>query len=652
MIACSTILIVDDHAPNRELLSDLLQNADYRLVEAVNGHEAIRLAEQCLPDLILLDVMMPGLDGFEVCRHLRANPKIAEVPVVMVTALGDRESRIKGIGCGADEFITKPFDRIELRTRVRTLTQLNRFERLHRERAKVEEATQTIREQAALIDLATDAIVVLDLAGHVTSWNPGAANIFGISAAEALGRPLSALISKGESARLEAALRDTPVHGEWRGDLLAFHPQGNNLIIHSHWTLLRNPDGTPRGFLTVSTDQTEFKKLQAQLYRAQRIESLGSLAGGIAHDLNNMLAPVLMAAEVLQTQPPSEIRQQLAQVIHASAQRGAGLVRQILAFARGSDGSERTALQLAHLLKEILTFVRETFPKTITITDRQSPDLLLVHADATQIHQVLLNLLVNARDAMDGTGAIALTADNLHLDEAYATHHPGAKVGPYVVLRVTDNGCGMTPEILAKIWNPFFTSKPPGKGTGIGLSTVANIVKEHAGFVEVQSAPGHGTTFSIFLPATGTVAPAPTAVAPPLPLGQGERVLVIDDEAAMGRMMQALLTEHNYTTVVTDGPATALNSFTRDGHFDLVLVDFNLPMMDGSRLAKVMHNIKPSTRIILVTAAQNISDDQIKTGQFAAVVPKPFTAETLLVTMDRVLHGTGANGASAPLPQK
>ncbi len=639
MTTRSTILIVDDHAANRDTLTELLDNPDYRLVEAADGPEALQLAAGLHPDLILLDVMMPEMDGFEVCRRLRANPQLAEVPVIMVTALDDRNSRIMGIGCGADDFVSKPFDHTELRTRVRTITRLNRYGRLLRERANVEEASQKIREQAALIDLATDAIIVLDTDGRVQSWNPGAEKVFGTSAEEACGQPLAALISKGESKRLESALGDTLLQGEWRGNLLAFRPNGDNVIARSHWTLLRHPDGTARGVLTVSSDETEFKKLQAQFFRAQRMESLGALAGGIAHDLNNMLAPVLMAAEMLQSSPPAEVQQAMARVIQISAERGAGLVRQILAFARGSDGQERMELQPQHLIRDAVGMAKETFPKTMEIRTELAAELFVIRADPTQIQQVLLNLLVNARDAMNGTGKLLIAAENRVLDAAFAAQKPGAKAGPHVVLRVIDSGSGMTPEVLAKIWNPFFTTKPPGKGTGIGLATLANIVKEHGGFVEVTSKPGAGTTFAIYLPATGgTEVVGEAKILAPLPLGQGERVLVVDDEVALGQMMQALLAEHNYTAVVADGPAAALSVFTRGGKFDLALVDLNMPVMDGARLTKVIQNIIPGLKVILVTGSQEVMREQIKTGQFAAVVTKPFTAETLLKAMDEALR--------------
>ena len=282
---------------------------------------------------------------------------------------------------------------------------------------------------------------------------------------------------------------------------------------------------------------------------------------------------------------------------------------------------------------------KETFPKAMEIRTELAAELFVIRADPTQIQQVLLNLLVNARDAMNGTGKLLIAAENRVLDAAFAAQKPGAKAGPHVVLRVIDSGSGMTPEVLAKIWNPFFTTKPPGKGTGIGLATLANIVKEHGGFVEVTSKPGAGTTFAIYLPATGgTEVVGEAKILAPLPLGQGERVLVVDDEVALGQMMQALLAEHNYTAVVADGPAAALSVFTRGEKFDLALVDLNMPVMDGARLTKVIQNIIPGLKVILVTGSQEVMREQIKTGQFAAVVTKPFTAETLLKAMDTALR--------------
>jgi len=645
----ATILIVDDEADNRDLLAQPFGKGEYRVVEAARGAEALTLARELLPDLILLDVMMPEMDGFEVTRRLRADPRVAEVPVILITALNDRESRLKGFDAGADEFISKPFDLIELRARVRTMTRLNRYGRLLRQRASAEEADHLIQEQASLIEAVPDAIVTLDTNGLVQSWNCGAETIFGTLADEAGGRPFSALISRGEdSARVESALAQTLRCGNWRGDLLAIRPDGVNVVAHSKWTLVRHPDGSSRGVLTVSTDVTEFKNLQSQFYRAQRLESLGMLAGGIAHDLNNILAPILMGTELLRKQPPDASI--LLDTIEASARRGASLVGQILSFTGGSDSDERVLIQPLHLVKDMVRMACETFPKAVEVTSQIPADLPCVRADATQLHQILLNLMVNARDAMPRGGSIVVSAATKLLEPAFTAQVPEARTGVYVVIQITDTGMGMSPEVLAKIWSPFFTTKPRGKGTGLGLATVAQLVKIHGGFVQVESQPAQGSTFSVFLPAElGASRASSVKIEPPaaLPMGNAEQVLIVDDEVAVARIVETLLIEHNYRPTVANGPGPAFGAFGDGRRFDLALLDFSMPGMDGVRLAEAIQVVQPGLRIVLMSGTTHNPLTHETQGSFAGFLRKPFTAEELLRTMAMVLR-TEAGSAAPP----
>ena len=670
MATPSTILIVEDHAANRDTLTELLDNPDFRLVEAEDGPTTLKLAAELLPDLILLDVMMPGMDGFEVCRRLRATPALAEVPVVMVTALDDRESRLTGIRCGADDFVIKPFDSSELRARVQTITRLNRYARLHRERAKVEEATQQIREQAALIDQAAEPIVVTDLAGVVQFWNPGAATMFGTPAATARGQRLADLINMGDSALLERAQAQTLRTGEWRGDLLALRLVGGNVIAHSHWTLLRHPDGSPRSILAVSTDQTEFKQLQAQFFRAQRLESIGALASGVAHDLNNVLAPILMAVELLRPQAADANANEIIDIIETSARRGAGMVEQILSFARGrTDGP--VILQVRHLIADLSRMMKDTFPPNIRCVSHVSADLWPVRGDPTQLYQVLLNLCVNARDAMPDRGTITIAANNLTREATLAasqpaspaSHDPALPAGRYVVLTVTDNGTGIPPELQQKIFEPFFSTKAPGKGTGLGLATVKQIVTGLGGFLQLHSEVGAGTQFKIHLPATGESETVTDTAKAALPGGNQELVLVVDDVAAVREIIKATLENYGYRVVTANDGTEAVARFVEHlAEVRLLLTDMQMPHLDGTATIRALRRVtgefgagtfaldgtatiralrqlKPE---LCVVASSGLTSQRDALASVGVVVQgflaKPFTAETLLRELATALH--------------
>lgn len=641
-----TIFIVDDQPANRYTLRELLDSDRYQLVEIAGGREALSRARELRPDLVLLDVMMPEMDGFEVTRRMRADPELAEVPIILVTALDDRKSRILGLECGADEFISKPFDAAELRARVRTVTRLNRYAQLWRERERLELADARIREQASLLEMVPDAIVLTDPAGVVQSWSRGGEQVFGIDAAQACGRPLAELLGRGGVGLLKAAFAQTLREGSWRGDLLVIRPDGTNVVAQSRWSLLRNADGSARGVLSVSTDVTVFKNLQAQFYRAQRLESLGALAGGVAHDLNNILSPILMGAELLRMEPPDPSA--ILATMETNARRGAALVRQILSFARGSDGNELVVLQPGHLLKDLLRMARQTFPKSIEITAQVSADLHCVRADPTQLYQALLNLMVNARDAMASGGRLTVSAENRLLDEIFLAQEPGARAGAWVSVQVADTGVGMSPETLARIWKPFFTTKAPGKGTGLGLSTVAQIVKSHGGMIRVDSQPGKGSVFSMFLPAAGASGAdrdREAAEREELRVGQGQRILVVDDESALACIVETLLLEHEYKPTTAVGPGPAFGAYGQNGPFDLALVDYAMPGMDGIRLAEALHLLQPGLPIVLMTGSEDGKPAEDLTRRFVAVLTKPFTSRQLLDVLHEVLAGSGSRPA-------
>jgi DNA-binding response OmpR family regulator len=516
------ILIVDDVAANRETLRELFAAENYRLLEAADGPTALRLAAETPPDVVLLDVMMPDMDGYEVCRRLRANARLAEVPVIMVTAFDDQAARLAGLEAGADDFITKPFNRAELRARVRTITRLNRYRRL--------------------------------------------------------------------------------------------------------------------------------TEMQEQLLRAQRLENLGMLAAGIAHDFNNALAPIVMAGPLLRQYVSDPDGQSLLGIVEKSAERSVALVRQLLSFARGAS-SHNQLLQARHVLHEVIDLAESTFPKSIHVESDLSGDLWPVQGSPTQIHQVFLNLCVNARDAMPEGGELTFTAANCRLDVAAAAKIAGARPGAFLAVEVRDTGTGIPPEALARMWEPFYTTKGEGNGTGLGLSTVRGILHQHAGFVTVQTGDGRGTAFTVYLPAVvdgeaGSALALPVA----LPQGDGELILVVDDEELVCELTAQTLICHGYRAVTAIDGADAIAVFARRAaEVRLLLTDLDMPVLGGAALARALRRLQPDLRIIAMSGAGS-APKAAACELMSAFLTKPFQPETLLPVIHRVLHEPASPTAPHPTP--
>jgi CheY-like chemotaxis protein len=374
--------------------------------------------------------------------------------------------------------------------------------------------------------------------------------------------------------------------------------------------------------------------MEAQYLRAQRMESIGTLAGGIAHDLNNVLAPIMMSIERLRLDTGDAARRnRILDTIQVSSRRGADLVKQVLSFSRGLDG-ERVTVRLRHLVDELQGIIRETFPRNITSVAEVSDRIWPVTGDPTQLHQVLLNLAVNARDAMPNGGTLTFTASNLTLDDHYAGMTPEAKAGTYVLLDVTDTGEGMPPEVRERIFEPFFTTKELGKGTGLGLATVHTIVKSHGGFLTVESAVGRGTTFKIYLPADPDLRAAATAHPFPadLPRGRNELVLVVDDEASIREITQRTLETFGYRVLTAhDGAAAVALYSQRMTEIALVLTDMMMPVMDGASSIKILKRMNPAVKIIAASgldAKEHVA--KAASGGVKDFLAKPYTALTLL----------------------
>ncbi len=493
-------------------------------------------------------------------------------------------------------------------------------------------ADAKIREQAALIDKAHDAIVVKDLNGKIVYANPSAEKLYGWKLAELKADAAAEMFAPApESAReaREQALRT----GEWNGELQLQTHTGQVITVASRWTLLRDDAGQPSGLLLINGDITEKKLLEQQFLRTQRMNTIGTLAGGMAHDLNNALSPVLLGAQLLRRKSTDDGDRKMLTMIETSANRGADMVRQVLLFARGRGG-EFERLELGPLVKELEKMLRETFPKSIAVETFVPRDLWPAQGNLTQLHQVLLNLCVNARDAMPDGGKLSFVADNVELTEAEAADIPEAKAGKYISVSVSDTGTGMPPEVKAKIFEPFFTTKGEGKGTGIGLATVVRILKSHGGFLRLESEVGHGTTFEVFIPcAPEFVATAVKSAEADLPRGNGELILIADDEQAICELVAAELQEFGYRVITAANGAEAVTLFKQHSReVRLFITDNSMPAMSGPQAIAEIRKLRADLPAIL-------SSGEASAEKLLDVVElnKPFALADLLTTMSRCL---------------
>ena len=502
-------------------------------------------------------------------------------------------------------------------------------------------AEEQLREQATLLDNAQDAILVRDLDDNILFWNKSAERIYGWQAVEIIGKNIKETMYKTSLNQYLEAKRAVLATGEWQGELKQLTRDEKEIIAESRWTLVRDDRAEPKSILVINTDVTEKRKVEAQFLRAQRMESIGTLASGIAHDFNNLLSPILMSIQLLQLKINDEEGQRLLAMLRASAERGAGLVKQVLSFARGVEG-ERITLQPRHLIKEIVKILDDTLPKSIEVEFEASEDLSLVAGDATQLHQVLMNFCVNARDAMPAGGTLKIRADNVHIDENYARMNLEAKPGRFVVITIADTGMGIPPAVINRIFEPFFTTKEHGKGTGLGLSTAMGIVKGHAGFINVYSELDKGTQFKIYLPAVDTPFSASVAdLSAALPYGSGELILVVDDEIAIREITKGTLEAYGYRALTaSDGTeAVALYAQHKDD-IKIVLTDVMMPYMDGPLTISALKKLNPQVKIIASSGLpENIKLGEVN-GSVKRFLPKPYTAEKLLTTLREVLSET------------
>ncbi len=501
-------------------------------------------------------------------------------------------------------------------------------------------AEERIRQQAELLNKTQDAIIVCDLNYRIIYWNNAAERLYGWNTQEVTGRDIAELLFPRGREELDEIQTEFNEAGVWSGETIRRSKEETDITIMARWTLVTGEHGQPDYILIVHTDITEQKRAEEHLLRAQRMESIGTLAGGIAHDLNNILAPILMAVEMMQLDDIEGDMLRWTAMIRENAERGAGLVKQVLTFARGMDG-ERVSVQLKHIIKDLINVFGETLPKNIQVRFDIASDLFPISADPTQIHQVMMNLCINARDAMPDGGTLRITAENLDIDESYAQINLDARPGRYIQLVVEDTGMGMKPEVVSRIFDPFYTTKEVGKGTGLGLSTTLNIVKSHRGFLNVYSEPRKGSRFSIYIPAIMTRAETPVRDnGSKYPKGNGEVILVVDDEQNVREITKATLEKFGYRVLTATDGADAIAVYAQHSNeIAVVLTDVAMPFLDGPGAIRALRRVSPEIIVIAMSGLLNSEQTAALEGlNVSLYLTKPFTAEKLLNTLAAILQ--------------
>ena len=518
----------------------------------------------------------------------------------------------------------------------------------YRDITERKEAEQRIREQAQFLDKARDAILAHDMEGRIAYWNKSAERLTGWSKDEILGKwAHQCLYDPDEEDKLRQCHETMMEEGEWTGELRVRTKDGEERIVESRWSLVRDSAGDPKHVLVINTDITERKRLESQFLRSQRMESIGRLVGGIAHDLGNLLVPITLGVKVLKRRVDDgdEKVAQTLSMIRKSAERGSDMVEQVLAFARGVEG-ERVALQPATVVDEVEEMTEETFPEDIEVRTHTEEDLLPIVGDATQIQQVLMNLCVNARDAMPTGGTLSIEARTVTFSESDARRNIDAEPGPYVCIEVQDTGTGMPDDVVDKVFEPFFSTKEEGDGTGLGLSTAYSIIQSHDGFLDVESEEGVGTTFWMYLPVAEEEEPQSgengTEETRRLPSGgEGERVLVVDDEEFVLESARQTLESAGYEVRTALDAAATLRLVEEEGEaVDIVVTDLRMPGMSGLELIRTLRDRHPTLPIV---AASGVADGRTEEALDAGAqtfLAKPFSEEKLRGALREALRST------------
>jgi PAS domain S-box-containing protein len=656
------ILIVDDERHNRQLLEIMLAPEKFVLQTASSGEDALAMITQDPPDLILLDIMMPGMDGYEVATIVKTNIVTKSIPIIMVTAIDDHDARMRGLTTGAEDFLSKPVDRAELCVRVRNLLRLKAYGDYHNLYSRMLEGevgsraadlVESERLYRSTFDAAPVGIAHVGLDGRWLRVNERLCDLLGYTRTELEGPGVADLMQSEESGEETDALRQMAV-GTLNRHVVEEkryrRRDGSFLWARVNISIHRGADGQPQYFIAVIEDITERRTMEAQIRQAGKMDAIGKLAAGVAHDFNNLLTVILGFGEILTNDTAMAPRnaKDLAEIVKA-AQRATGLTKQLLAFSR-QQVLNAAPLDVNRVITDMTTMLGRLIGADINVSLLLSPDLSAAVADRSQLEQVVMNLVVNARDAMPKGGTLTIETTNVELENS-TFHEEAVMRGPYVMLAITDTGAGMTRETQRRLFEPFFTTKEPGKGTGLGLSTTYGIVKQSKGYIWVYSEIGRGTTFKVYLPHADRMADAPAAVpaaAAGVVKAVSETILLVEDEEAVRQFSKRTLNNAGYRVLeATNGDDAEKLFASHDGAIDLVVTDVMMPGCGGPELLSRLQVGSPDLKVLYMsgyTAQSTANRTGIDRG--LPFLQKPFTAAGLVKhvrdALDRHANGSAA----------
>jgi CheY-like chemotaxis protein len=632
------ILAIDDKKDNLISISALLKALipDCNVITAQSGIEGLQKAENELPDTILLDIKMPQMDGYEVCNRLKSNEKTLHIPVIMISAIRtESDDLVKGLSSGADAYLAKPIDEYVLVAQVKTALRVkNAEDHLRKQKDQLEQMVQERTKELRCLYNISNLIEKPDLSFEEVLQ--GIVNY--IPSAMPHPDDTYVRITSGDhefttDQFCETASKQSSsivVNGKQKGVLdifLSQHQSDDICYLKKQNDFIFNIINKVEKVIERIETKEEKKKLEAQLFQSQKMESLGLLAGGIAHDFNNILFAIQGNIQITlySLSEDSPLRSHLDEAMKA-LNRAKEMVKHILAFSRQSE-AEKKPVKVQFIIKEVVGLLNSSIPSTITIHQNIDSDAGPVYADPSQIHQILMNLATNAFHAMENDGGhFELNLDQVEISSDELTIHPDIQQGKYIKLTISDTGQGINPEIMGKIFDPYFTTKAIGKGSGLGLSLVHGIVKNHRGAITVYSQPGKGTVFKILLPVIEeTIVNKRKEKTDALYLGK-ESILFVDDDESIARMMARMLKKIGYQVEVRTNPVEALALFKeKSDQFDIVITDMTMPQMTGDRLAEKLREIRHDIPIIICTGYSSLIDEDKSKKMNMFFIMKPIT---------------------------